>query len=232
VSLLVVPPSSAAEPEELWRRFASIVGAPLEVSRRAPGSNRTLGVDETELVRRMYRYVTDGPPSFPTQRVMRQIVSRQLLAPRHDVRRIKLPEACRAFVAHHTARRKHFVASSGCRIVGDPEELDLDPTRFAAELDRPDDARVLDAAIEVIVELSKRLARPPVARTAHDDAHAEVVRRVHQRLEGLDRPLTLPAPAPRWSDEAALVDAAVKIAAGLVDQLAARRARSGPGSSS
>jgi hypothetical protein len=253
VSFLIVPPTPA-EPEELWRRFASIVGAPLELPGGALGGNQTLGIDETELVRRMYGYVTDGPTSFPTKRVMRQVVSAQLLAPRHNVRRIQLPEACRAFVAHHTARRKKFVASSGCRIVGDMEELDLDPARFVAELDRPDDARVLDAAIDVIVELTKRVARRPLdaesllrastspARTVLDPTQAEVVRRVHQRLEGrgprdvlanvinetdLDHRATSSARTRRLPSEAAMLDTAVRIAARLVDQLAARRARAG-----
>jgi hypothetical protein len=253
VSFLIVPPTPA-EPEELWRRFASIVAAPLDLPRQALGGNQTLGIDETELVRRMYGYVTDGPASFPTKRVMRQVVSGQVLASRHNVRRIQLPEACRAFVAHHTARRKQIVASSGCRIVGDTGELDLDPTRFVPELDRPDDVRVLDAAIDVIVELSKRMARRPLgdesllrvstppARTVIDKTQAEVVRRVHQRLEGLgprdvlanainetdlDHRATSPARTRRTPSEAAVLDTAVRIAARLVEQLAARRARTG-----
>jgi hypothetical protein len=53
VHLLIVPAASA-DRNELWRRFASIVDAPAELPTHAPRSNASLGLDETELVRRIY----------------------------------------------------------------------------------------------------------------------------------------------------------------------------------
>jgi hypothetical protein len=169
MNLLIVP-ATPADPEELWRRFASIVGAPVVLPHRSPPRNQSLGLDETELVRRIFRHLNGRPPPFRSQWVMRQVVSRQVLSPRPNSRRIQLPEACRQFVIHQTMRRKMFVASSGCRVIGDVDELDVDPTRFVPELVRPEEAHILDAALDVIGELTIRIARQRHSRGGRPDS--------------------------------------------------------------
>jgi hypothetical protein len=72
---------------------------------------------------------------------------------------MRLPDACRPWVEHQTTRRREFIESSGCHVVGNPDELAVDPARFALDVVRPDDAEVLDAVVQVVGELTDRIAR-------------------------------------------------------------------------
>jgi hypothetical protein len=118
-----------------------------------------MGLDETELVRRLYEHVAGPPPSGPIQSVMRGVVSRQILSPRAGARSIRLPDAYLPWIEAEAERRKAIVASSGCRIVGDVDELDVDRSRFSAAIEQPDSAAVLDAAMDVIDSVTRRIAR-------------------------------------------------------------------------
>jgi hypothetical protein len=169
VHLLIVPAASA-DRNELWRRFASIVDAPAELPTHAPRSNASLGLDETELVRRIYKRFDGPPPPFAIQSVMRGVVSRQILGERDGPRPILLPEACLPWMEQQADQRKKVVVSSGCRVVGEPDELDIDRSRFVTVPDRPDPGRVLAAAEHLIVDLSGRIAGRRQRRAQHSAA--------------------------------------------------------------
>jgi hypothetical protein len=158
VHLVVVPPPGG-DRDELWRRFASVIDAPPALPNGAARGNRSLGVAESEAVRRVYQHLERPRPPARIEQVMREVVSHQVLVPRRDVRPVRLPDACRSWIEHQTARRREFIESSGCRVVGDPDELAVDPARFAPDVVRPDDAEVLDAVVQVVGELTGRIAR-------------------------------------------------------------------------
>jgi hypothetical protein len=158
VHVLIVP-QAGADRNELWRRFASIVGAPAELPTAASRSNASMGLDETELVRRLYEQFAGPPPPGPIQSVMRGVVSRQILSPRDGARSIRLPDACLPWIEEQAEQRKAVVASSGCRIVGDVDELDIDRSRFVPAIEQPESARVLDAATDVIDVVTRRIDR-------------------------------------------------------------------------
>ena len=166
VHLLIVPPAGA-DRNELWRRFASIIDAPAQLPTHAARSNASLGLDETELIRRIYSSFDEAPAPPPVQQIVRGVVSRRVLAVRDGARPIRLPLACLPWIEEQAERRKAEVASSGCQIVGGLDELDLDRSRFVAHVARPDSARVLDAAEDVIDALSKRIDRWPPRRVRH-----------------------------------------------------------------
>ena len=158
VHLLIVPPD-VGNPDELWRRFASIIDAPAELPNDAVSANQSLGAVESETVRRVYQHLDYPRPPARIEQVMKEIVSHQVLVRREPVRAIRLPESCRAWVNHQTDRRREFIDSAGCRIVGDPNELDVDPTRFVSDACRPGDIDILEAAVQVVGELTERIAR-------------------------------------------------------------------------
>jgi hypothetical protein len=158
VHLLIVP-TAAGDRNELWRRFASIIDAPTELPNESVRGNRSLGVVESETVRRVYLRLDRPRPPARIEQVMKAVVSHQVLLPREHATTIRLPESCRPWIDHQTQRRREFLVSSGCRVVGDPNELDVDPSRFAPDPVRPTDAEVLDAAVQVVGELTDRIAR-------------------------------------------------------------------------
>ncbi len=158
VHLVVVPPTSG-DRDELWRRFAFVIDAPPAIPNGAARGNRSLGVDESEAVRRVYQHLDRPRPSARIEQVMREVVSHQVLVPRQEIRAMRLPDECRPWVEHQTARRRAFIESSGCRVVGSPAELAVDPTRFAPVVVRPADSEVLDAVVQVVGELTARIAR-------------------------------------------------------------------------
>jgi hypothetical protein len=164
VHLIVVPPTPR-DPDELWRRFASIIDAPTVLPHDSARGNRSRGVDECEAVRRVYHHVERPRPPARIERVMRDVVSHRVLVPREDIRPIRLPDTCRPWVEHQTTRRRQFIASSGYRVVGDLDELAVDPTRFVADLILPADAEVHDA-VEVVAELTDRIAHGSADSTA------------------------------------------------------------------
>jgi hypothetical protein len=194
VHLLIVPPAGA-DRNELWRRFATIVDAPAELPTAASRSNASMGLDETELVRRLYEQFVGPPPPGPIQSVMRGVVSRQILSPREAARSIRLPEACLPWMEAEAERRKAVVATSGCRVVGEVHELDLDRSRFVGTIEPPESARMLDAAVDVIDRLTRRVSRRRQSRFGPLAAVRERIRAVVGRDASPDS-----APANRSGD--------------------------------
>ncbi len=180
VHLLIVP-RAGADRNELWRRFATIVGAPAELPTAAPRSNASMGLDETELVRRLYEQFVGPPPPAQIQSVMRGVVSRQILEPREGARPIRLPDAYLPWMEAEAGRRRAVVASSGCSIVGELDELNLDRARFVTAIEQPERARVLDAALDVIAVVATRVGRRRQGRSGPLSALQEQIRAVFGR---------------------------------------------------
>jgi hypothetical protein len=158
VHLLIVPPGTD-DRDELWRRFASIIDAPGALPNDSVRGNRSLGVVESETVRRVYLRLERPRPPARIEQVMKEVVGHYVLVPREEATTIRLPESCRAWVDHQTNRRRAFLDSGGCQVVGDPDELAVDPSRFVSDVFRPADAELLDAAVHVVGELTARIAR-------------------------------------------------------------------------
>jgi hypothetical protein len=158
VHLLIVPPGTG-DRDELWRRFASIIDAPRALPHESVRGNRSLGVVESETVRRVYQLLERPRPPARIEQVMKEVVGHYVLVPREEARTIRLPESCRTWVDHQTNRRREFLDSGGCQVVGDPNELAVGPSRFVPDVFRPTDAELLDAAVQVVGELTARIAR-------------------------------------------------------------------------
>ncbi len=190
LSVVTVPPRSAPA-ATLWSRFAATVGLDAELPVEAPESahNRSMGVAETNLVRRLNMVLTDelGWPDYDV--LVKHELARSILGGRPGSVPLALPDSDHHWVADHSARMVAGIRDSGWRIVGDPD--DLVPDRSPADTRHPDHGdseEMLDAAVHAIAGLLEVLARrPDPARTGWRAAvlgqgrRSAAVRELHRR---------------------------------------------------
>lgn len=156
-TLVTVPPSGAA-PDELWRRFAAATGVPdAAYDLEATGSNPSLGVVESELLRRLNPKLADVPwPQYET-RVKRGFAEGELATFSHSAR-LAVPPRLHEEVRQAGEEMIGYFASAGCRVVGDLDDLRprLDDTATTGP-DQVTDAEVLDVALGLV---ARHAARP------------------------------------------------------------------------
>lgn len=194
LTLVTVPPSGA-DHDELWRRFAAATEIPeagydLEVE----GSNPSLGVVESELLRRLNPKLEDLTWPEYEVRAKRAFAERELATfSRSD--RLVVPVDRHDEVLRSGAEMIDFFASAGCRVVGDLE--DLRPKLSGQVTRTPDqvsESDVLDLALGLV---ARSVARPPVTagpradeprwRRATRQAWQEVRGRMPRRRQGRSR---------------------------------------------
>ncbi len=189
VHLLTVPRSGSA-PDELWRRFAGIVGVdPDSCDLTVARPNASLGVVEVELLRRVNEHVP-APISvaLETSRWIRGNLVQLVLSPRGG-RRFGVSND----VADHlTAVAEDTIAqlqASGYDVVGDLEELRPKPREGAAppHPDAVSDAELLQAATESMAQMLLLIRERTMQR---DAARAKMRRR--QRSAGTAAPRQAP----------------------------------------
>jgi len=175
VHLLTVPPSGSAA-DELWRRFAGIVGIdPASCDLSVARPNASLGVVEAELLRRVNAHL--GPPITGAQEVARWIRGNlvgRVLGPRKG-RRFGLGDEQAAHLADLADDRISTLATSGYDIVGDLDDLRPRP-RSPGSVEHPEDvadSELLAAATESMAELVLLLRERTIQR---DSARATVRR--------------------------------------------------------
>lgn len=191
-TLVTVPPSGAA-PDELWRRYCAAVGIPdADYRLEVEGSNPSLGVVESELLRRVNPKLGDLTwPEYET-RIKRAFAERELATfSRSD--RLVVPADLHDAVRRAGDDAISFFADAGCRVVGDLEDLRPQlsdaPSRTPEEVSDQD---LLDLALGLVARSASRPAVPRPAggtdRSVLDGAVAvrvrEVVRRGTRRAAG------------------------------------------------
>jgi hypothetical protein len=184
-TLVTVPPSGAA-PDELWRRFCTAVDIPdADYELEVEGSNPSLGVVESELLRRVNPKLADlSWPEYET-RVKRAFAERELATFSRSDRLVVPPDL------HEDVRRAGedaiaFFEGAGCRVVGDLEDLrpqlSHEPSRTPEEVTEAD---LLDVALGLVARSAARpLTRPVVrqVRPLRDGAVVEHARRAARRV--------------------------------------------------
>lgn len=155
VHVITVPPRRP-DPDLLWRRFASVIGAaPESVDTRVPHPNESLGVAEVEMLRKLNAALRPHgvPQWFYTARV-KDHLAHQTLAHRPRGPRLQLPPRHYGWAL---ARSEEVIAAlkeSGYDLVGDLDELR--PARPSAVRSRPrdvTDAQLFDAALGSLTQL-------------------------------------------------------------------------------
>lgn len=123
VHVLVVPPREAA-PGELWRRFCGIVGiepdwAPLDSER----ANASLGIAETELLRRLNKRLNASRRRTPEQdALIQKLLLNSDLGTRKS-RRVMLPPDRFDWAEEQARLWIDWLQGSGVDVVGEPSDL-------------------------------------------------------------------------------------------------------------
>jgi hypothetical protein len=157
--LVTVPRGTG--PDELWRRFAGVVGFdPALADDDVPDEeNAGLGVAEAELVRRVNGALLGVYAATDYNHAVKGVLAHETLRRHTGDRRITLPPdlypAVRALAEEWTAA----LADSGVHVVGDLAELLPSPPPEGGEPGSAAADEVLDAAVWTISELLQEIHR-------------------------------------------------------------------------
>ncbi len=163
LTVATVPPAGG-DPAELWRRFVVAAGLPdLDYAAAAGGRNPSLGVVESELLRRLNGHL----PELPWAQYVKQVkhgFAEQTLAAASTSERLTVPRHYQDEVSRISQLTVEHLAASGCRVVGDLAELVPDfPERDPATPDAVSEDDVLRLAL---AQLGERLVREPTPKAA------------------------------------------------------------------
>jgi hypothetical protein len=158
VHLVTVPPSGS-DPRLLWTRFAQVVGVDPEAYPSVPkGANTSLGVAETEVVRRINAQVERAPWQFYSRHI-KSGVAQGVLGGRSDGARLVLPDELLPLVERRTKRIIETVADRGYEIAGSLDDL-LPPAdgRGVGPIPEPDIERLAEASAAAADYLARKFA--------------------------------------------------------------------------
>lgn len=163
---LVTVPAPGAPPDTLWRRFAGIFGIPDGVCElAAPTGNPSLGAAEIEVLRRVNQALGDRyPHRTPYQQVVQRHLVNAVLKQRADQGRFGVGLDRAGWVADLAEQQIKELAEYPCRVAGDLAELRPATMVQTPSPDELDDARVLEVAVETIIDLlghAEALRRQP-----------------------------------------------------------------------
>jgi hypothetical protein len=160
VHLVTVPPRGG-DPSLLWQRFASVVGLdPTALDTDVPNTNTSLGIAETELIRRINAAIPEDVDWPRYETVMKEQVAEEILPAVAEMVRIALPEPDRPWVR---ARAEELVAAlrePGYDVVGDLDELIPAPSTGRSRPAQATDSELLEVAVRLLANLVPRV--PPV----------------------------------------------------------------------
>jgi hypothetical protein len=164
VHLVTVPPPGS-DPRLLWDRFAQVIGVDADAYPPVPQrANTSLGVAETEAVRRINAQVEKAPWPFYSKHI-KSGIAQGVLAGRSGGPRLVLPEELLPLVERRTKRINETLAGRGYDIVGSLDDL-LPPTdgRGVGPVPEPDVERLAEAYALAAEYLARKFAaswKPP-----------------------------------------------------------------------
>jgi hypothetical protein len=162
---LVTVPQPGGSRDELWRRFCAVFGvdpawAPTESDRVNP----SMGVAETALIRRLNRRLgKKGMTEHHQQALVREMLVHQNLAGREG-RKATLPPDLYPWVSEIAESWIEWAEGSKIDVVGDIEDLRPVPPAEGArwqDPDRPDQRKVVAAALDALVAMTEEAANRP-----------------------------------------------------------------------
>ena len=151
VHVVTVPPPGGP-PHLLWQRCVDAFGLTgLELDLHGERANPSLGVPETELVRRINLRCnrTIEPASY--RPLVREVLAHRTLSRRVDSPRIALPPDVHPWAQALGTAWIEEIRARGYAVVGDLGDLIGPPaTTTFCDPDRPDESQVADAALDAI----------------------------------------------------------------------------------
>lgn len=171
---VVTVPQPGAPRDELWRRFAGVVGLDADADWQEPEqANESMGIAETQLVRKLNGALMGRDVDHIVYSdLVRELLVHRTLAGLDLSPRASVPPARRSWFDEISAEWQEWLAGSGVDVVGDREELlpvwpEGDPAQWA-DPDAPDLEAVFKAATlalaELVVTESERRKEAPAER--------------------------------------------------------------------
>jgi hypothetical protein len=158
VHVLTLPPPGSPK-DELWRRFAAVVGVPSEAAVEFDvEENTSLGYAEAELLRRVNQALPAEFPRWHHTGLARDLLATKILAPRSPSGRPELPADLRDALRRRAERSASGLAGSGCDLVGDLASLEV-PEEPRPGDPPPTDPEVLAAAVDAVAGLLVQMGR-------------------------------------------------------------------------
>jgi hypothetical protein len=154
VHVITVPRQGPAE--ELWARFASVLGIDSSSIDVAPARvNCSLGLAEAEFLRRMNTALPDGMPDWFYTRNIKRILAQNVLSARPLQPRLALPPAQQAWAEEQSEILAATLRDAKYHIVGDLRDLLPLPAsgRYVAPARLPT-GQLLDAAVHAAAALA------------------------------------------------------------------------------
>ncbi|WP_333716173.1 sulfotransferase family protein [Gordonia sp. (in: high G+C Gram-positive bacteria)] len=186
VHVITVPKTRTGD--DLWNRFLSVIGVdPAALTIPVPDLNSSLSAAQTEFVRRLNtRLQPDDIEWRRYERVMKGQIIGEILFAEREGRAQRLSGEHLRWAAEHSHAMIADIAAAGYRVVGDLDDLAVDPTDERTEA--LTDAEVLDVALGTVAALVQSAALPKT-RQHWQTRTANVVRRVRRRALGVRRKL-------------------------------------------
>lgn len=161
VHVVTVPPPGAPR-DELWRRFAGLIGVdPGLVDLGRAFENTSLGSAETAVLRRVNMALADevGWPLYND--LVKHHLGQDVLVGRPGARPIRLSVADHEWVSGRAREMTDALRTAGYDVVGSLADLDTPPApeQPPEDPDSPPTAEQLDAAIDAIAGLLLRISR-------------------------------------------------------------------------
>lgn len=157
---VVTLPHPGAARDVLWRRFAEVLGIdPAGYLTEGLGGNESLGLESTELMRRLNQATKDaGIDRLAYTRVIKHHLAKRVLSQRKAEESVlTVPAAYHAWVQGAAARQIEAIGRLGLHVVGDLR--DLEPVLSATEGRQPSevtDSELLTASLTGLIGLSQR----------------------------------------------------------------------------
>jgi hypothetical protein len=154
VHVITTPPPGSAS-GLLWQRFASLLEIDpggVDLTRARP--NASLGMPETEFLRRLNQALPDEVPDWFYMWNVKEAIAHQALADRPREGRLVLPASRDAWAKGRAEELIAALGDSGYDLIGDLDELRPPPVTgpYAGPADQPAE-RVLDAAVTAAAAL-------------------------------------------------------------------------------
>jgi hypothetical protein len=155
VTVITVPPPGGPR-DELWRRFASVLGVDAGAAERPDSGNESLGAASAEVMRRLNE-VVDDLDFAAYSRVVKNLLAKRTLGSRGPVEQavgFEVPDWLRTRSAQMTDHLKEL----GVPVVGDLAELEPVSTR-GVDPGSMERAEQLDAALAGLEGLVRAMVR-------------------------------------------------------------------------
>lgn len=156
---VVTVPQPGAGPLVLWERFASLFGLDPTAFPPSERANVSLGVPESEMVRRLNTRLNDVLESRMYRSLVREMVVHRHLSGRSGSPRLALPQEAYDWAAELSRTWVEELRRRGYSVVGDLDELLPSAPRPFVDPDDCDEEQVAAAALDALEVMTLEAAK-------------------------------------------------------------------------